>query len=301
MDVSVIIPVYNQPHALDLCLEGFCVQTTSQIQFEIIIVDDGSEDDITPFIKKWEGKIEHLIYIRTENVGRASARNMGLKISRGNVVVLNDADRIPDPHFIQAHHRLHRNNSNYISVGQIRELYFSNIQHNRDVIKSCVMDAKLYKIPSYCKMVYQCYNEDGMSISSIPWISTFSGNLSFRRSLLERVGMFEETFLKWGFEHFELGYRAFEQNYQFIYNKSAINYHLAHKRPTGFYKKSIEESLEILYRLHPNEEMKYFKQFFLGSLSLQQLEHKVSGKLPAWNHNQASSHVLVFNSMKDDE
>ena len=43
--ISVIIPTYNRPDELRLCLEGFCQQTVDAEKFEIILVDDGSTED----------------------------------------------------------------------------------------------------------------------------------------------------------------------------------------------------------------------------------------------------------------
>jgi glycosyltransferase involved in cell wall biosynthesis len=83
--VSVIIPVYNGEKHIRETLESVKSQTYDNV--EIILVDDGSTDDT--------GKIaESLVnsYIHQENMGVASARNTGIKSSKGDYLAFIDAD-----------------------------------------------------------------------------------------------------------------------------------------------------------------------------------------------------------------
>ena len=69
MDISIIIPVFNQAEILKITLEHFCAQmkTNENLQTEIIIVDDGSTDNIKQIVKRYvesENKIRIISLLR---------------------------------------------------------------------------------------------------------------------------------------------------------------------------------------------------------------------------------------------
>ncbi|MEO0225260.1 MAG: glycosyltransferase [candidate division WOR-3 bacterium] len=89
--VSIIIPTYNQSQFLANSLNSVLCQTYRT--WEILIIDDGSVDDtkkvVENFIKKYNEKIK---YFYQENKGQASARNLGIRISKGEYVAFLDSD-----------------------------------------------------------------------------------------------------------------------------------------------------------------------------------------------------------------
>jgi len=87
--VSVIIPCYNQARYLGEALESVFKQTYELI--EVIIVDDGSTDDIAGALEPYAGH-STLSVIRQENRGLAAARNRGLAAAHGSLVQFLDAD-----------------------------------------------------------------------------------------------------------------------------------------------------------------------------------------------------------------
>lgn len=87
--VSVIIPFYNGIHWLCEAVESALNQTYSNI--EIIIVNDGSTEDVTEFLKKFGDSI---VYAYQKNQGAASARNYGIKLANGDYIAFLDADDI---------------------------------------------------------------------------------------------------------------------------------------------------------------------------------------------------------------
>src|SRR5881392_2785546 len=84
--VSVIIPCHNQAHFLDEAIESVLTQTYPN--HEIIVVDDGSTDN-TETVAKCHSPLR---YIYQENAGPSAARNTGFEQSRGEYLVLLDAD-----------------------------------------------------------------------------------------------------------------------------------------------------------------------------------------------------------------
>src|SRR5438128_339141 len=89
--VTVLIPSYNAAHFLPISIESALSQ--SYQDFEIIIIDDGSNDHTKAVVQSFIDQYPHKIrYFWQENKGLAVARNTGLAESQGEYVALLDAD-----------------------------------------------------------------------------------------------------------------------------------------------------------------------------------------------------------------
>ncbi|MDD5454559.1 MAG: glycosyltransferase [Candidatus Ratteibacteria bacterium] len=86
--VSVIIPTYNRALILNETIQSVLQQTHREL--EIIVVDDGSTDNTGRLIEKINDK--RLFYLYKENRGLASARNEGIKKSKGEYIAFLDSD-----------------------------------------------------------------------------------------------------------------------------------------------------------------------------------------------------------------
>jgi glycosyltransferase involved in cell wall biosynthesis len=84
--ISVVICALNEGKNLRNTVESY--RDTLPAKSEIIVVDDGSEDGSTKFLKKWH---ESVHTIQTKHIGVARARNLGAAKSRGDVIVFSDA------------------------------------------------------------------------------------------------------------------------------------------------------------------------------------------------------------------
>ena len=90
MKVSVIIPVYNTGEKLRRCLDSIIAQEFRDL--ECIIVDDGSTDDSSAIIDEYVTKNTCFKAIHKKHGGVSSARNVGLKIAKGEWLVFVDSD-----------------------------------------------------------------------------------------------------------------------------------------------------------------------------------------------------------------
>lgn len=96
---SVIVPVYNRSHLLAETIPTILSQTYPQ--FEIIIVDDGSKEDIKSMINENFGNERRLKYYYKQNEERGAARNFGLKQAKGDFAVFFDSDDFMKPNYLE--------------------------------------------------------------------------------------------------------------------------------------------------------------------------------------------------------
>jgi glycosyltransferase involved in cell wall biosynthesis len=89
--VSVVIPVRDMARFLDAALASVFAQTYRPI--EVIVVDDGSSDDVDAVLARWP----EVIAVRQARAGASAARNAGLARARGQYLALQDADDLWAP------------------------------------------------------------------------------------------------------------------------------------------------------------------------------------------------------------
>jgi glycosyltransferase involved in cell wall biosynthesis len=97
---SVIIAVFNDWGPLDACLRSLSEQTNFR-DFEVIVVDDGSEHPAPDSIRRWS-ECYSLSIFREPHTGIAAARNSGIKRSSGDILVFTDADCRFEPDCLSA-------------------------------------------------------------------------------------------------------------------------------------------------------------------------------------------------------
>jgi glycosyltransferase involved in cell wall biosynthesis len=87
---SVVIPVYNDWGPLDRCLRALAGQVNAP-QFEVIIVDDGSDPPVGPSLRAWNNHFL-LTILHQPHSGIAAARNLGIQRAKGQILVFTDTD-----------------------------------------------------------------------------------------------------------------------------------------------------------------------------------------------------------------
>lgn len=111
--ISVIVPVYNTEKYLKRCLDSILSQTFKD--YEIILVNDGSNDDSLEICKEYEQKHDNIILIDKENGGLSSARNAAIEIANGEFVSFVDSD-------------------DYIAQTMLEELYGVALDNHCDIV-----------------------------------------------------------------------------------------------------------------------------------------------------------------------
>lgn len=234
-DISVVIPVFNRFKILRRTLLALNNQSMSSDCFEVILVDDGSDEDIHQFVNEEELSYPIMI-LRQNHLGPAAARNRGANIAKGRVILFLDNDMIASMVLLEQHSVNHKGEAKRIVVGS-RSLFneagipdaFARFDYLPDG-----SDLRLKRQPISFQEVFTC-------------------NLSLRRDDWMILGGFNEKFTTASFEDIEFAYRAHLQGYKFFWNPEALAYHDHLQTLEDRCRRAVSYTMTVplLYRLHP--------------------------------------------------
>ena len=196
-NASVIIVTYNHSILLLKNLDSLNKQTVSD--FEIIIIDNNEKNDIFPLIKNYP-----INYVKLKkNYGLSLARNIGIKLARGGIVIFLDDDALPANDFVEEHINAYK-------------------EYNIYGLRGKAVPAT-YSFYNYLAGLYN------LGDKVIPCPICLEGNSSFKREVLIEIGGFNSE-LKGagGHEGLELTYRFFNKyrdKSKLVYYPKAIIYH----------------------------------------------------------------------------
>lgn len=112
MDISIIITTYNYAQYLNQCLDSCLKQNDSPLEYEVIVVDDGSTDGTKELLEA--RKDARLRAIHLANNGIEVASNRGFDEARGKFVVRVDADDLLKPDYLRVMSAMLDNESSFI-------------------------------------------------------------------------------------------------------------------------------------------------------------------------------------------
>ncbi|MGC8972390.1 MAG: glycosyltransferase family 2 protein [bacterium] len=247
MKVSVIIPTRNREKVVYKCIEHILKQDYSP--YEVLVIDDGSEDDTEEALKEFFS-YENFRYIPlSERKGPAFCRNLGVKESKGELIIFIDSDIFVLPDFISSHVKAHKNHSEkIIAVGP--------------VIAISEIDSKL------------SYKGSILDFSNAYFAS---GNASISKDIFMKIGGFDEVFNVYGWEDIDFGLKLKASGIKSIKVPEAIGYHYQPLPDENTLKALIEKEREraksaiYLYKKYPTLEVKLMIQNTLFHKALNQI------------------------------
>lgn len=209
MRASIIIPYYKKIFELTNLLESLRNQTYHD--FETIIINDGS-DDVWQTIQEedYSFDINYIMLERNEKSGRAYARNRGIDVATGEVLIFVDCDQIVCKDFVEKHIDGFIKNDGIIQFGTRKRLL-----KEIDIKKESIENVQ-YKEDSR-HQIFRNYDYDLEKIEGL-WHLTFTHNLSVSKALVDKFGGFDERFVGWGLEDVEFAYKLKSNGIKILYN-----------------------------------------------------------------------------------
>ena len=141
--VSVIMPVYNAGVYLAPAIESVLQQTL--LDFELILIDDGSKDGSSIVCDEYSKKDHRVITIHQENIGLCGARNRGMEIACGEYLSFIDHDDLYGNTLLEENYNLAK-------------------EHNADVVKYGYMEQSIVKTQ---QTIWSCHLNNTMDIATI--------------------------------------------------------------------------------------------------------------------------------------
>lgn len=211
MKISIVIPNYNGIKYLKDCIDSIKKQT--YLEYEIIIIDNASSDDLYSWIKNDKS----IIFKRLDqNYGFSRAVNEGIHISKGEYVLLLNNDTVLESNFLEKIIEYMSLNKNIFAISS------KMVQYNNPQLIDDVGDE--YTILGWTLRV-----GDGKDISQYNFkrevFSACAGAALYRKEVFAEIGYFDESFFAY-MEDVDISYRARIYGYKNIYCPDAKVYHI---------------------------------------------------------------------------
>ncbi|MBR3256910.1 glycosyltransferase family 2 protein [Candidatus Saccharibacteria bacterium] len=155
--ISIIVPVYNVKSFLPACLDSLRSQTYKNL--EIILVDDGSTDGSSTFLKAYLSLDKRAKLLKKKNGGLSSARNAGIEASKGDYLFFLDADDSLEKDAIEYLYKLLAGSNATISVCSHYE------KSPKGTLKNFNKDKKTEKLSIEIALKHML-NEEGFMMSA---------------------------------------------------------------------------------------------------------------------------------------
>ncbi|MCS3924889.1 glycosyltransferase [Methanosalsum natronophilum] len=244
--ISVIVPVYNDPKGITDTLDSLVAQDYPG-DFEIIVADNGSNDDTISIVMNYQVKYPRLIKLVVEEEIQSSyaARNKGIGIANGSLIAFIDADMWVGPSWLtEIHDSIKNNNTDYLACNVELVSESDCIFASYDIISGFPIKEYLEKrhfAPTCCLVV--------------------------KSSLFSIVGRFDQKLISSG--DYEFGNRVYNAGYMMRFDPNIIMKHPARNSFQQIIKKSfrIGRGLYQLSLYHP-ELNKSFKNSLVNSINV---------------------------------
>ena len=196
--ISLIIPVYNVEKYIHKTIDSVLSQTFKD--YEVIMINDGSTDNSLAALKEYASKHKNFVLINNCNIGASRARNIGIKVAKGEYIAFLDSDDFLAPTFLEELYNSATKNdaeiaccNYYLYYDKIcKKIYMpftakTGVYSNEEALKKLILDTtfhffmwnKLFKRSLFIEndiTFYDMYFED---IAVCPQLFYYANKVSF--------------------------------------------------------------------------------------------------------------------------
>jgi GT2 family glycosyltransferase len=228
---SIIIPTYNRPRELQLCLNAIAQIDYPRDRFEVVVVDDGSPNTLDSVVDPFRHRL-NVQLIRQKNSGPASARNTGAKHARGEFLAFTDDDCAPTPMWLQAMANALTYTPDALVGGHIINALEKNIFSNAS-----------QQLVSYLYNYYNAKHDGGFFCSN---------NFAVAAARFVAMGGFSTDYPRAAGEDRDFCDRWLEHGYPMVYTEQAVIYHFHRLTLQKFWRQHMNygRGAYTFHRLH---------------------------------------------------
>jgi glycosyltransferase involved in cell wall biosynthesis len=228
--VSVIVPVYNDPRGISETLSSLEQQDYPRNNWEVIVIDNDSSDETRRIACSFIPYLPCMQVLTETRRSSYAARNTGIGLARGGIIAFIDADMVVD--------------KDWITTG-VKEI----LGEEADYV-GCRVDIYTKGDPP---SIFEIYNQrTGFPVKDYMERFGFAGagNIFVRRTVFERIGMFDQRLVSGG--DYEFGTRVKEAGLKMYYSDKNRMLHPARRSFRSLLRKNIRTAkgyvdLRLLY------------------------------------------------------
>jgi cellulose synthase/poly-beta-1,6-N-acetylglucosamine synthase-like glycosyltransferase len=210
--ISIIIPAKNAASTIARCLQAVLAQKDVQQPYEVIVVDDASQDVTAAMAKGFGVRVIRL----EEGMGPAAARNAGAAVAKGEILVFTDADCEPESKWLAE------------MIKPFEDPAVVGVRGTYRTVQSGW-------VPRFVQQEYAFKYMLIAGLDSIDFIDTYSA--AYQRKVFLENGGFEKAFPVPCVEDQEFSFRLAKKGYRLVFAPDAIVYHLHDKNVWKYIKR----------------------------------------------------------------
>lgn len=198
---SIIVPAYNEVAVIGDCVRAIGEQSVPREAYEIIVVDDASQDETSQVAESAGADVVFQI----DHGGAAAARNAGLQVARGDLILFTDADCFPSSSWL----------ARMINPFSDPEVVGTKGTYRTD---------QRSLIARLAQLEFEFRYERMAALPQIDFIDTYAA--AYRRDVLMEEGGFDRAYAAATVEDVDLSFRLAQRGYRMIFVPDAWVKHI---------------------------------------------------------------------------
>lgn len=182
-NISIIVPVLNAERDINRCIGSLMNQNYPQDRYEVIIIDNGSVDKTISILNRYYDYHNNIKILHESNKGSYSARNTGIKNSKGEIIAFTDSDCIVSENWIRELSKGFISDNIGCVVGAVHS-YQDNTNKGDTLVER------------FSKSKDIMSQERTLNSNFLPYGET--ANVAFRKNVFHCIGYFDEIFKSGG-------------------------------------------------------------------------------------------------------
>ena len=229
VDVSIVVPARDASRLIADCVHALLSQEECPFSFEVLVVDDGSSDDTAAVARQAGARV-----LSISPSGPAAARNRGVAVTTGDIVVFTDADCVPDPGWLSR---------------MVAPFADSEVTATKGVYRT----EQRSLAARFVQQEYESRYRRMSGRESIDFIDTYAA--AFRRDRFVEAGGFDENFPGASVEDQEFSFRYSRLGGHMLFVEDAVVLHRHADTPWKYFRKKLKIAywkVRVLKR-HPDK------------------------------------------------
>jgi cellulose synthase/poly-beta-1,6-N-acetylglucosamine synthase-like glycosyltransferase len=220
--VSVLVPAKNEARFIRACIDSMMTQDYSQEKYEVIVIDDSSSDSTPEIVQELQKQHDNLVFARNAGSGTAHARNTGLFMARGSVIVNFSAHAMAQSHYL----------TTVVSKLNISSSVVAGVGCRHEIPSDDSYWAKVFGLAMRSPLGAMGSSYVQMDREGVRDSIAFT---AYRKQVFDEIGPFDSDLSE--SDDAEFNSRLKEAGYQLLYTPAVVVFHHQRSSFVGFTRK----------------------------------------------------------------